>query len=75
VRHGPRRVWFAPWKTRCACGCEWFPCPDLIKVNRRPVSWNEKTSVYPTTTSRFLPRNQRPLMTPGQEWRSRRSAR
>jgi hypothetical protein len=36
VRHRPVRVWFKPWKKRCACGCAWYPCPDSTKVNAEP---------------------------------------
>lgn len=42
--------------------------PDL---RRFYPSWNASTSKYSTTT----PGNERPLMIPGQEWRTRRDAR
>jgi hypothetical protein len=70
VRHESMRVWFAPWKKRCRCGCAWFPCPDLITMDTpSPVwpVWNGPTARYPVS------RNERPLMTPGQEWRTRQS--
>jgi hypothetical protein len=73
VRHRPVRVWFMPWKRRCRCGWAWFPCPDSTRVNGEPVGWNEKTAVFSTVQPSR--RNERPLLTPGQEWRSRRLTR
>ncbi|MFI5492076.1 hypothetical protein [Actinoplanes sp. NPDC051859] len=66
MRHRPVRLWCKSWKKRCACGCRWYPCPDSITAARPPVSWNERTVAVPQV--RF--RNDRPLMTRGQEWRS-----
>jgi hypothetical protein len=78
VRHKAVRVWFKPWKKRCSCGCPWFPCPDAATVPSPPVSqslrlgpaWNTSTARYAT-----VGRSERPLMTRGQEWRSRRTDR
>lgn len=73
MRHRAKRVWFMPWKTRCSCGCPWHPCPDSITMNRSDPGlrqscpdWNAPTARYATA-----PRNERPFMTPGQEWRTR----
>lgn len=78
MRHGPVRVWFTPWKRRCRCGCLWFPCPDAATVEAPPPAqslrgragndpfWDAPTRYYPRSH-----RNERPFMTPGQEWRSR----
>ncbi|ROP29303.1 hypothetical protein EDD30_2091 [Couchioplanes caeruleus] len=74
-RHRPVRMWFKPWKKRCACGCGWFPCPDAVTVDHPPVAqslgradptWNMPTAYYAAARG-----NQRPLMTRGQQWRSR----
>ncbi|GAA4589962.1 hypothetical protein BJY16_009073 [Actinoplanes octamycinicus] len=32
MRHEPVRVWYAPWRKRCSCGCEWYPCPDAATI-------------------------------------------
>ena len=32
MRHEPVRAWYAPWKKRCSCGCEWYPCPDAATI-------------------------------------------
>ena len=75
-RHKPLRVWFAPWKTRCACGCGWFPCPDSITMDRPGPVWNARTAALPIVTpARPAFRDESPLMTPAQEWRSRGPAR
>jgi len=67
--HHPVRVWWAPWRHRCQCGCSWYPCPDGVPAAPAPdpqvlaayrPDWNA-----PTVTSL-------PLLTPGQAWRSRR---
>lgn len=80
-RHRGVRVWFKPWKTRCACGCAWFPCPDAVTVERPPVArslhiedprWNGPTAYLPPVRPAPAParRNQQSLMTKGQQWRS-----
>ncbi|MFI5490962.1 hypothetical protein [Actinoplanes sp. NPDC051859] len=69
MRHKPVRVWFKPWHKRCRCGCRWFPCPDSVTLDRPRPGWNDQTAVYDIITPAL--RNERPLMTPGQEWRSR----
>jgi hypothetical protein len=72
VRHKAVRIWWRPWQKRCTCGCRWHPCPDSITMNapafhpapaRNEPDWNSPTVGYI---------NQRPLLTRGQEWRSRR---
>ncbi len=74
-RHRPVRVWFMPWKTKCACGCGWFPCPDAVTMAAPPITqslhpgdprWNGPTAYH--SPGRGTPR---PLMTRGQQWRSR----
>jgi len=71
MRHRAIRIWWRPWRRRCSCGCGWYPCPDAITVNdqarRNSPAWNPPTAAHP--------RNERPLMTPGQEWRTRRNHR
>lgn len=72
-RHKPKRRWWAPWKTRCSCGCGWWPCPDTFRIELAPIAdtaavdhgWNGPTAyhVSPKAVSR-------PLMTRGQQWRS-----
>ncbi len=76
MRHGAARIWWKPWRKRCTCGGAWFPCPDSItmdtpgsRLQRRPPAWNAPTAYYPTG------RNERSLMTPGQEWRTRQTRR
>ncbi|BEL05618.1 hypothetical protein Q0Z83_038090 [Actinoplanes sichuanensis] len=78
-RHREVRVWFMPWKTRCACGCAWFPCPDAVTVDPPAVTeslriadprWNGPTVHF--VAVRPVRGNERPLMTKGQQWRSRR---
>ncbi len=76
MRHRAIRIWWKPWRRRCACGCGWFPCPDSITIarpardDRRNVpAWNAPTARYPAT------RNERPFMTPGQQWRTRQGGR
>ena len=79
MRHGPVRVWFAPWKKRCRCGCRWYPCPDAAYIQPPPVVvslrggttntlWTAPTGHYP-----IVRRNERPLMTRAQEYRTRRN--
>lgn len=29
MRHRPQRLWWAPWRTRCACRWPYYPCPDV----------------------------------------------
>lgn len=29
IRHDRRRIWWAPWRSRCACGVDAYPCPAL----------------------------------------------
>lgn len=105
MRHRAKRIWWRPWRTRCACGCAWFPCPDAITINtpgpdlRRfypprnvpappqhrvtpprndleppqhasTPPWNAPTTRLPTNA-----RNNRPFLTRGQQWRTRRNAR
>jgi hypothetical protein len=74
-RHQPVRVWFKPWQKRCSCGCGWFPCPDSITMDTPGVDPTIQRRNYPqwnAPTARFpVSRNERPLMTPGQEWRTR----
>jgi hypothetical protein len=76
MRHRPKRAWFAPWKTRCRCGCAWYRCPDAVSVAPPPVAhslrgdrdradWNAPTEPHAMINSA-----KRPLMTPGQQWRS-----
>ncbi len=77
MRHRSVRVWWKPWVRRCACGCDWYPCPDSVKVDRpgpdpqvlrrNLAHWDAPTARHPTV------RNERPLMTRGQQWRSRPS--
>lgn len=77
MRHKAMRVWWRPWSRRCTCGCQWFPCPDSVTVDPPPVAqslrlgtndphWNNPTVQM---------RNVGPLMTKGQEWRTRQSRR
>lgn len=73
MRHRGMRIWWRPWKKRCRCGCAWCPCPDSVTMDRpgpdlsrAHPNWNAATARYATTS-----RNERPLMTPGQEWRTR----
>lgn len=74
-RHREVRVWFKPWKTRCACGCSWFPCPDAVTAD--PPSVAESLRItdprWNGSTAHFTPvrGNQRPLMTRGQQRRGR----
>ena len=65
MRHRAVRMWFKPWRKRCACGCDWFPCPDSITMDRPGPVWNAQTAAYPVMQP------DRPLMTRGQQWRSR----
>ncbi|GIE88856.1 hypothetical protein [Actinoplanes regularis] len=32
MRHEPVRAWYKPWKKRCSCGCDWYPCPDAATI-------------------------------------------
>jgi hypothetical protein len=75
MRHKAVPVWWKPWRSRCACGCAWFPCPDSITMDRpgpqtrhNQPSWAAPTAAYPVSG------NERPLMTLGQRWRTRRNA-
>jgi hypothetical protein len=73
MKHRSVRRWWAPWRVVCARGCGWFPCPDSVTMDRpgpdpfvlrrKDPGWNAPTAKYP---------NKRPLMTPGQVWRTRR---
>ena len=82
MQHRPVRRWWQLWTRRCACGCEWYPCPDsrpdapeptgeqvaqALGLNQRPV-WDGPTRVLPNVSARSL-------LTPGQAWRSRQSNR
>jgi len=73
MRHGPKRVWLAPWRRKCRCGCAWYPCPDAVGVEeptvtlslrgqRHAADWNAPTKAYPMIHA---------LRTPGRRWRSR----
>jgi hypothetical protein len=62
-RHKPVRWWLRPWTRREARA---DPVPD----DRTRLSWNDRTMAYPAVRP-AVPRNERPLMTRGQEWRSR----
>lgn len=78
MRHKAVRVWWKPLRSRCRCGCPWYPCPDAIPYRVPPVGqslglvrndgpgWNGPTRPN---------RNARPLMTRGQEWRTRHGRR
>lgn len=78
-RHRPVRKWWSPWQLRCACGVEWWPCPDALPDDRPPPAvslrlydnrpgWDAPTAALPNV-------RETPLLTPGQAWRSRRGAR
>ncbi|MDT4992534.1 MAG: hypothetical protein QOH97_2426, partial [Actinoplanes sp.] len=69
-RHRPVRPWFKPWRKRCACGCAWFPCPDSVPLaapGSAPPEWNRPT----VRCFWVLPALKRPLLTRGQQWRTR----
>lgn len=38
MRHRAVRVWWRPWHRRCACGCQWYPCPDAVGYPYPPVA-------------------------------------
>lgn len=75
MRHRPVRPWWRLWKRRCACGCTWYPCPDTITLDRPGVDpavlRRNFPQWYAPTVRMPAPRNERPFLTPGQEWRSR----
>jgi hypothetical protein len=31
-RHRLRRLWWAPWRRRCACGFREWPCPAVYRA-------------------------------------------
>jgi hypothetical protein len=77
MRHNAKRRWWRPWCRGCTCGCNWFPCPDSVTTNAPPVAaslrlwtnnphWNDPAARLP---------NVGPLMTRGQQWRTRQSGR
>jgi hypothetical protein len=71
VRHRPIRYLLRPWRRRCACGCAWYPCPDVgavgqpppvvesLRLNERPA-WDGPTAAHSRTFR----------LTPGQERRA-----
>ena len=62
-RHRPVRWWLRPWNRR---GARTDPMP----ADKPRLPWNDRTTAYPALRP-AVPRNERPLMTRGQEWRSR----
>lgn len=82
MRHKSVRVWWKPWRRRCACGCRWYPCPDAVPYPVPPVvqslrlhqGLNEGPG-WNGPTQRLRNVGPAPLMTPGQRWRTRRNQR
>jgi hypothetical protein len=72
MRHKPRRLWWKPWSRHCKCGCRWYPCPDAATVDPPPVAESlrlgQNDPHWNGPTQRL---NTGPLMTRGQEWRTR----
>lgn len=78
MRHKAVRVWWRPWRRRCACGCGWYPCPDAIPYQSPPVA----RSLGPTRNDgpswdgpTLYLRNAGPLLTRSAQWRTRRNRR
>lgn len=67
--HRPLRLWWAPWRSRCSCGLDDWPCRHARPASQptEPASetpirvavpeWNGPTVVLT------------PLLTPAQRWR------
>lgn len=68
IEHGPRRMRWRPWRRICRCGLGAWPCPAVRMreeqaqmVQEVDVRWNMPTRQYRVA----------PLLTPGQETRTR----
>lgn len=80
IEHGPRRLWYAPWKVICRCGLGAWPCYVVLMrerqrrmqpppaVNNWPARASGQTVRLPRTA---VPATTRPLLTPGQAHRSK----
>jgi hypothetical protein len=73
LSHGRRRRWWRPWSCLCRCGMGAWPCPVVLMLerqtrhrttNQRPP-WDHPTAKYASA----------PLLTFGQEERSRQAGR
>jgi len=69
IEHGPRRLWWAPWRQVCRCGLGAWPCYAQRMLERqarllplRAPDWNSAPTVL-----------RAPLLTPGQAARTRQA--
>lgn len=77
--HGPRRLWYAPWMVTCRCRIGTWPCYAVEMLERqrrmqpRPAenTWTARASVPAFRLPRTAAPASRPLLTPGQAYRSR----
>ncbi|MEV4708883.1 hypothetical protein [Actinoplanes sp. NPDC049316] len=78
ITHERRRLFFRPWRATCRCGLGAWPCPaaraPLPATDPAPpaggsAAWDTRTQQLPQVT------RERPLLTPGQVWRSQKGAR
>jgi hypothetical protein len=74
--HRPIRPWWAPWRRRCRCGVRRWPCIDREPPAGPAVAdylrGDRPDWTGPTLRLRTVPPvpDERPLMTPGQQWRA-----
>jgi hypothetical protein len=76
ITHGPCRPWRALWAKACRCGLAAWPCPALVMLERqaadRPALRNKARPAWDDVTRNLSPL---PLLTRGQEARSRQNGR
>jgi hypothetical protein len=78
TRHGPRRLWYAPWAVICRCRIGAWPCYVVVMLDRqqrmqpqpRENAWAGRASVPAFRLPRTAAPTSRPLLTPGQAHRS-----
>lgn len=79
IEHGPRRLWYAPWKVLCRCGLGASPCyVVLMRQGQQRMwprqaenNWPARAAVATVRLPRTAVPDTRPLLTPGQAYRSR----
>jgi hypothetical protein len=61
MQHRRIRMCFRPWRTHSSCGCGWYPCPDVIRMDAPPVTQSLRLSNGPTAQRHTPPVPRPPL--------------